>query len=73
MDIYKNFGYSKYERYTLNECVYVFNNIFIKENEFYKMNEKGNYTRITPTNLFGNSFVKLRDINGNLICVKIEK
>ena len=72
MELYKNFGYTKFNTYNLNGCVYMFDNIYTKENEYYKMNEKGNYSRITPTNLFGNYFIKLRDINGNLICVKIE-
>lgn len=73
IDLYKNFGFEKFERYSLNECVYVFNDIFTKDNEFYKRNEKGNYSHITITSIFDNKFVKLRDVNGNLICVKVEK
>ena len=73
MDLYKNFGYTKYDSYTLNGCVYLFDDIFTKENEFYKVNEKGNYIKINPTKIFDNYLIRIRDINGNMICVKVER
>lgn len=73
MDYFTKNNYTPYTTYSLNGCMYLFNDLYVSnENIFFRKNSKGNYVQIKPINIFGTYFISVRDINGNNIKIKLK-
>jgi len=63
-------NYKSYQSYNKNGCLYIFENIYTYNNEYY-IKDKGRFRKIKPKYLNTIKYIILNDINNNKIKILI--
>lgn len=64
--------YNSFNNYNLNGCVYIFNDLYVdNDNNYYKLSKNNKYCKININKLGCNNYFKHKDINGNNITIII--